>query len=192
MNKNPYNANRSVKEMSSDFFYRVQKLRDFRNTEKVDFYDIPLISGLQGIDLVFHKPLAFSPGSVGAIRYPWYCHTHQIDNLLVAHGLRRVELVNLDMVLRENFEVTPFSIMRLILNDQGMVTDRKCLCQGPGILSWSVGVFHRIVSGSDGSASINFAIQLPGFDIRTNFDVYNLDLETKTRTVIRRGEEDQH
>jgi len=42
-----------------------------------------------------------------------------------------------------------------------------------------------------GSASLNFAVHTPGFDIRTNFSVYDLNTETGEYRVIREGHLDQ-
>lgn len=59
------------------------------------------------------------------------------------------------------------------------------------MLVWPRNVFHRIVSGEEGSASLNFALRYPGFDIDTNFSVYDLDAATGRHEVIREGRLDQ-
>jgi len=42
-----------------------------------------------------------------------------------------------------------------------------------------------------GSASLNLAVHHDGFDIRTNFSVYDLDPDTGQYRVIREGHLDQ-
>ena len=50
----------------------------------------------------------------------------------------------------------------------------------------------RIVSDPvEGSASVNLATHYDGFDIETNFSIYDLDVETGAYHVIRRGSRDQ-
>jgi hypothetical protein len=60
------------------------------------------------------------------------------------------------------------------------------------MLGWPRRVFHRIVSNEQtGSASINFAVHYEGFDIRTNFNIYDLYVETGSARIIRHGYLDQ-
>jgi hypothetical protein len=60
------------------------------------------------------------------------------------------------------------------------------------MLVWPCGVFHRIVSCPEqGSSSVNFAVHTYGFDIRTNFNIYDLDTESGQFKVIRAGYLDQ-
>jgi len=60
------------------------------------------------------------------------------------------------------------------------------------MLVWPCGVFHRIVSCPEqGSASVNFAVRYEGFNIRTNFNIYDLDTESGKYKVIREGHLDQ-
>jgi hypothetical protein len=52
--------------------------------------------------------------------------------------------------------------------------------------------FHRIRSDEEsGSASINFAVRYEGFDVRTNFNVYDLDPVGGKYRMIRAGYLDQ-
>jgi len=53
------------------------------------------------------------------------------------------------------------------------------------------GIFHRIVSGEEGSASLNFAVHYAGIDMRTNFNIYSLQQETGEFAVLREGYLDQ-
>ena len=60
------------------------------------------------------------------------------------------------------------------------------------MLVWPCGVFHRIQSDKQtGSASLNFGVRYDGFDIRTNFDIYDLDPATGEHRMIRAGYLDQ-
>ena len=53
-------------------------------------------------------------------------------------------------------------------------------------------VFHRVISDAKlGSASLNLAVHYEGYDIRTNFSIYDLDIETGEYRVIREGHLDQ-
>jgi hypothetical protein len=52
-------------------------------------------------------------------------------------------------------------------------------------------VFHRIVSRALGSASLNLATHHEGFDLNTNFNVYDLDPRTGHFQCIREGRLDQ-
>jgi len=68
----------------------------------------------------------------------------------------------------------------------------KVVLDGPGMITWPVGVFHRIRSAEDvGSVSLNFAAHFEGFDIRTNFNIYDLDVKTGDYRLIRPGYLDQ-
>jgi len=62
---------------------------------------------------------------------------------------------------------------------------------GAAILVWPRGVFHRIKSGVEGSASVNLATHYEGLNMRTNFSIYDLDTETGKFKVIREGHLDQ-
>jgi len=164
-------------------FYKVIKLKPFRRTEGVAFDIFPMqyLPRIDGIDRVIHKSSAVSPGAVGDIARPWYLHPHQEDNLLVLHGVRYVEIYTLEHRRVENFTVEPERILH----------NGKVIFDGPALVVWPVNVFHRIVSGEQGSASLNFAVRHPGFDIATNFSIYDLNTETGEYRVIREGRLDQ-
>ena len=100
---------------------------------------------------------------------------------MVLHGTRRVELYSKTHGRMERFEVTADKITK---NDHP-------LHEGPAMLVWPRGVFHRIESLEEGSASINFAVHYEGIDLRNNFNIYDLDLETGRFKVIREGFRDQ-
>ena len=59
------------------------------------------------------------------------------------------------------------------------------------MLVWPAGVFHRIISGSDGSISVNLSTRLENFDMKDNFNVYDLDTNAGEYHVIRDGFQDQ-
>jgi len=163
--------------------YRLVKLKLFRKTPGVvfDLYPLETIPHIDAIDRVLHERSAVSPGPVGDVERPWYMHTHQADNLIVLHGQRTVELFSKIHGKIETFVVTPNKIYH---ND-------KLLFDGGAVLGWPPLVFHRIVSGEQGSASINLAVHSEGFDIRTNFNVYDLDVASGNFRTVRKGFEDQ-
>ena len=163
-------------------FYRIIPLQMLRRTPGVFFDNVPMacLPRIDAIDRVLHEKSAVSPGPVGEVARPWYMHPHQADNLMVLFGTRQV-----DIYVEENgllsFTVTANRIM------QG----ETVLLAEPAMLVWPCKVFHRIVSGPEGSASLNFAVHYDGFDLRTNFNIYDLDLATGAYRVIREGFRDQ-
>jgi hypothetical protein len=136
---------------------------------------------IDGIDRVLHEGGSLSPGSVGEVKQPWYMHHYQDDSLLVLHGTRYVDIYTQGHGKVESFEVTPY----VVKHHDDIVFD------GPAMLVWPCGVFHRIRSAETGSASLNFAVRYDGFDLRTNFTVYDLNPETGEYWVIREGHLDQ-
>lgn len=163
-------------------FYRIIPLHKLRRTPGVFFDNVPMacLPRIDAIDRVLHEKGAVSPGPVGEVARPWYMHPHQADNLMVLCGTRQVDLyVEAHGLL--SFTVTPDRIM------QG----ETVLLAEPAMLVWPCKVFHRIVSGPEGSASLNFAVHYEGFDIRTNFNIHDLDLATGAYRVIREGFRDQ-
>jgi hypothetical protein len=164
-------------------FYQIIQLHNFRATEGVDFDLIPksFFNGVGSIDRVIHKAGAISPGAVGDVDRPWYMHPYQEDKLIVLHGVRNIELYSSQYNLLENFVVTPDSIM---MNGDTIV-------KGGGVLTWSPNIFHRVRSGEEGSACMNLATHFEGFDIRTNFNIYELNTNTGAFRVVREGHLDQ-
>jgi hypothetical protein len=164
--------------------YRIVPLRVLRNTPGVAFDLVPmeLLPRIDGIDRVLHEHGAISPGAVGDVARPWYMHSHQDDNLLVLHGARHIDLYTRSHGRVESFDVTPRQI----------VHEGKVVYDGPAMLVWPRAVFHRIRSDEKvGSASVNFAVRYEGFDIRTNFNVYDLDAAGGEYRMIRAGYLDQ-
>jgi hypothetical protein len=164
-------------------FYKVIALQPFRKTEGVSFDILPreIVPKVDAVDRVIHKSSAISPGPVGDVREPWYMHPHQDDNLMVLQGVRYVDIYTRAHGRIESFVITP----------ERLEHDGKLLYEGPALLVWPRAVFHRIKSGEDGSASINLATHYEGIDMRTNFNIYDLDTETGKFKVIREGYLDQ-
>lgn len=164
-------------------FYKIIKLKEFRRTEGVSF-DImveSMIPEIHAIDRVIHDKGAISPGTVGSVEEAWYMHPHQEDNLFVLQGKRYVELYMPEHETIEKFVITPDYIEH----------NGKVILEGGGIISWSTNVFHRITSGEEGSASINLATHLEGFDIKNNFNIYDFDIDTGEHELLREGHKDQ-
>ena len=163
-------------------FYQIIPLHKLRRTPGVFFDNVPMacLPRIDAIDRVLHEKNAVSPGPVGEVAHPWYMHPHQADNLLVLSGTRHVDIYVQEHGLL-SFTVTADRIM------QG----ETVLLAEPAMLVWPCKVFHRITSGPEGSAALNFAVHYEGFDIRTNFNIYDLDLATGVFRVIREGFKDQ-
>ncbi|KJR43164.1 hypothetical protein MCHI_000936 [Candidatus Magnetoovum chiemensis] len=163
--------------------YEIIPLKEFRNTDKVKFHILPTekISKIDAIDRVEHSKGAISPGRVGDVERPWYCHKAQTDNLLVFKGKRITELYTPKHGKIETFTVTPEYIEK----------DGNIYFEGPAILSWPPFVFHRVTTSDEGSLSINIAVHLDGFSLKDNFDIYSVDIQTGQSIVIRQGHLDQ-
>lgn len=163
--------------------FQVIRFIPLRRTENVSFEYFPLraILRIDALDRVMHGPGAFSPGSVGRVERPWYMHPHQTDHLLVLHGTRDVEIYTPAHGKTERFIAEPD---RIEMNGE-------LLYEGPAALVWPCGVFHRVLSGKLGSASLNLATHHEGFDIDTNFNVYDLNTETGGFECVREGRLDQ-
>ncbi len=161
--------------------YKIIPAKEFRKTRDVVFHYLSVLDNLKGLDLVRHAPNALSPGPVGEIENPWYMHPHQTDNLIVFTGKRIVQLYTKDHGKIETFYVTPDKIEK----------DGEVLHEGPAILSWPTNVFHRVHSGEEGSYSLNLAVRDPGFDVNTEFNIYDVNTETGEYKIIREGKLDQ-
>lgn len=163
--------------------YRIHGLDIFRKTPGVlfDAFPMEVIPSIDAIDRVLHQSSAQSPSAVGKVERPWYMHLYQEDHLMVLFGTRTIELYSTEHRKVESFTVTPHSIYR----------NGELLYNGGVILMWPHSVFHRIISGEEGSASINFASHCENFDLDTNFNIYDLNTDTGDYRVIRKGSEDQ-
>jgi|TARA_B110000285_G_C15140069_1_gene630117 hypothetical protein len=167
--------------------YRLFPMRILRRTSGVKFdemvpSDIPII---HGIDRVIHGPNSISPGPVEdstvPVKRPWYMHSGQDDNLMVLQGTRYVDIFNPNTKEKASFIISPEKVYK---ND-------KLYYDGPAMVVWPAGIFHRIISGDEGSISINFATRTNKFDINDNFNIYDLNLYTGEPRVIKHGDEDQ-
>lgn len=167
--------------------YRIIPLRMLRRTPGVKFdemvpSDIPKISG---IDRVIHGPNSISPGPIEdspiPVKRPWYMHPGQDDNLLVLQGTRYIDIYCPEKKQKASFIVSPDKIYK---ND-------KLYYDGPAMVVWPSGIFHRIISGIEGSISVNFAVRNEKFSLQNNFNIYNLDTETGKYEIIKEGHEDQ-
>ena len=167
--------------------YRIIPLRVLRRTTGVMFdemvpSDIPKISG---IDRVIHGPNSISPGPVEdspvPVKRPWYMHPGQDDNLLVLQGTRYVDIFDPYTLNKVSFIITPDKIYK---ND-------KLYYDGPAMVVWPAGIFHRIISGVEGSISVNFSTRTKDFSLEDNFNVYNLCTTTGEYKLLKEGHEDQ-
>lgn len=167
--------------------YRLIPLRMLRRTSGVIFdemvpSDIPKIDG---IDKVIHAPNSISPGpvedSLPPCQRPWYMHPGQDDNLLVLQGTRYIDIYCPKRKEKASFIVSPDKIYK---ND-------KLYYDGPAMVVWPAGVFHRIISGDEGSISINFATRTKKFNIKDNFNIYDLNIDTAEYNLLKDGSVDQ-
>jgi hypothetical protein len=173
-----------LKNEDLEGMYRIIPLQILRRTPGVFFDMVPILSmkSMSAVDRVIHEKGAVSPGPVGPVSRPWYMHQDQEDHLLVLHGSRHVELYTPDHGQIVSFEVFPDRLFK----------DGHSCHEGPAMLMWPRKVFHRIRSHPvDGSASLNFAARYPGYDVKTNFNIYDLDVQTGAFKVIREGHLDQ-
>lgn len=164
--------------------YRLVPLRMLRRTPGVHFdemvpSDIPKIDG---IDKVIHGPNSISPGPIeGSCKRPWYMHPGQDDNLMVLQGTRYIDIYCPLRKERASFIVTPDKVYK---ND-------KLYYDGSAMVVWPAGIFHRIISGDEGSISINFATRTDKFNLDDNFNIYTLNTKTGEYDVLKDGSEDQ-
>jgi len=164
--------------------YKILELKALRRTPKVYFDVIPKenMPQIDSVDRVIHETGAISPGRIGEVERPWYMHPAQDDNLIVLQGKRFVDIYTHKHGKIESFEVTPHYVKR----------NGEIVFEGEAVLVWPRGVFHRIKTCDiEGSASINLATHYHGFDIRTNFNIYELHEESGKFEVIREGHLDQ-
>ena len=167
--------------------YRLIPLRMLRRTAGVVFdemvpSDIPKIDG---IDKVIHAANSISPGpvedSLPPCKRPWYMHPGQDDNLLVLQGTRYIDIYCPNRNEKASFIVTPDKIYK---ND-------KLYYDGSAMIVWPAGIFHRIISGDEGSISVNFSTRTNKFNLDDNFNIYYLNTNSGEYNVIKNGSEDQ-
>ena len=112
---------------------------------------------------------------------PWYMHTGQDDNLMVLQGTRYIDIYCPEREEKASFIVSPDKVYK---ND-------KLYYDGPAMIVWPSGIFHRIISGHEGSISINFSTRTEEFNLDDNFNIYSLNTNTGDYRVIKDGSEDQ-
>lgn len=163
--------------------YRIVDLVKLRRTEGVFFDAIPkeFLNDLGGVDRVIHVSNAVSPGSVKGVDRPWYMHPFQSDNLVVLDGERHIDL----------YSVAHGKIEKFVVSRNEIYLNGELICDHPAVLTWPPQVFHRVESKEKGSISINFAQRTNGFDIKDNFNIYDLNAEKGEYRVIREGHRDQ-
>ncbi|HHS99576.1 MAG TPA: hypothetical protein ENK73_01850 [Thiomicrospira sp.] len=156
-------------------------LKPLRATPNVNFFSVEgVVEGLSGVDLVIHQPGGKSPLIENDETWYWYMHTDQEDKLVVHQGKRIVELYSKKHGHSETFEVTA----------EGIFHNGKEIYKGSAILGWEPYVFHRVHS-PEGSISTNYAKRLDGFNLDTNFNIYQLDCKTGEYEMARLGSLDQ-
>lgn len=167
--------------------YRLIPMRVIRHTSGAKFdemipSDIPFI---HGINRVIHAPNSISPEPVEdctqPVNRPWYMHPGQDDNLIVVQGTRYVDIYDPKIRKKESFIVTPDKIYK----------NNKLYYDGPVMVVWPAGIYHRNISGDEGSISINFSTRTNQFDFKTNFNVYDLCIMSGRFNLIKDGEDDQ-
>ena len=164
--------------------YRVIPLTPLRHTPGVRFDVLPgcVLEQVSAVDRVMHAGDAVSPGAADDVARPWYMHPYQDDNLIVMHGTRYVDIYTPAHGRVESFVAAPDRVEH----------NGEVLHEGAALLTWPRYVFHRIRScPEEGSASLNFAVHYDDFDVKTNFNIYDLDTETGAYRVIREGHRDQ-
>ena len=115
------------------------------------------------------------------MKRPWYMHKHQDDNLLVLQGTRYIDIYNPNNKESASFIVTPDKVYKC----------DKLYYNGPAMIVWPAGIFHRIISGSEGSISVNFASRNYDFNLKDNFNIYDLNRKTGEYKVLKKGIDDQ-
>jgi len=159
-----------------DGFWHILPSEILRKTDKVDFDSVPVHEKTLNIERVAHQPGALSPGKIGEVECPWYMHPHQEDNLMTIVGVRKVELFNPNTKEYGLFEVSADWIK----------LDNKIIFEGFGVLGWCTGIFHRN-SSSEGSVSMNLGVRFDGFNIDTEFNIYDIDMETRKVKFLQKG-----
>ena len=100
---------------------------------------------------------------------------------MVLQGTRYIDIYCPKKKEKASFIVTPDKVYK---ND-------KLYYDGSAMVVWPAGIFHRIISGEEGSISINFSTRTNKFNLDDNFNIYNLNTYSGTYTVIKDGIEDQ-
>lgn len=162
------------------WLFHIIPLKRLRNTNKVEFDIMSLYEEFNWIDIVTHKKWAKSPGTVWDKHELWYMHRWQEDNLITLSGNRYIELYDMENKKIERFEISHEMIKH----------NWEIIHKGPAILWWPNNVFHRNYS-PEGSVSMNFAVRTDKFDLDTEFNIYDLDINNWNFKVARIWKLDQ-
>ncbi len=153
-----------------------------RHTDSVDFHSIPYLDHVNAMERVIHEDWAKSPGKVWNVAEGWYMHAHQEDNLITISGVRHVELYH---PYFSKWKIEKFEISKDYIKHNW-----KIICDGPWILGWPTGVYHRN-SSTRTSSSLNLWIRFDWFDVDTEFNIYEVDVEMWEVHMIREWSLDQ-
>ena len=82
---------------------------------------------------------------------------------------------------KASFVITPDKVYK----------NNKLYYDGPAMVVWPAGIFHRIITGEEGSISINLATRTQNFDLETNFNIYKLNTNTGEKELLKQGVDDQ-
>ena len=134
--------------------------------------DIPKIDG---IDRVIHAANSISPGPIGDVKRPWYMHPGQDDNLMVLQGTRYVDIYSSETKNKISFIVTPDKIYK----------NGKLYYDGAAMVTWPSGIFHRIISGDEGSISVNLATRTRKHALRRERELQHIRSELGDGRVSR-------
>jgi len=179
MEKFIHNRSKDIVKKEEGLFHIIP-LKRLRHTNKVDFDVMSFFEEFNWIDIVTHQEWARSPWSVWNKENLWYMHKAQEDNLITLSGNRYVELYDMKNKKVERFEISHELIKH----------NWEIIHEGPAILGWPVWVFHRNYSPK-GSVSMNFAVRTEGFNLDTEFNIYDLKIESWEYEVTRIWKEDQ-
>lgn len=163
-----------------EWLFHIIPLKKLRNTKNVDFSSIPMYKELNWIDVVRHLPWAQSPWSAWWKDNLWYMHMWQEDNLITLSWYRFVELYT-----KEHWKIEKFEISHDYIK-----WNWEIVLDWPWILWWPTWVFHRNYS-PEGSISMNLAIRNNVFNLDTEFNIYDLNLENWEYIVQRLWKLDQ-
>lgn len=165
-----------------EWLFHVIPFELLRHTENVDFHSIPYLDQINSMERVVHSSWAISPWKVWNINEWWYMHSHQEDNLIIMSWNRIVELYHP--------KFSKWKIERFELDENYIKHNWKIICEWPWILGWPSWVYHRNNS-PEWSSSLNLWIRFNWFNISTEFNIYDIDLETNNIKMIRKGSLDQ-
>lgn len=179
MSRNIHEKNEEIVK-KIQWLFHIIPLKKLRNTDKVDFDVMSLYQEFNWIDIVTHEPGAKSPWSAWWKENLWYMHTGQEDNLITLSWNRYVELYTKNHWKIERFEISHNRIK----------WNWEIVLEWPWILWWPTWVFHRNYS-PEGSVSMNFAVRDDKFNLDTEFNIYDLDVETWKFKVQRLWKLDQ-